>query len=87
MGRELGADDGVALVVPPGVGHGFLTLEPASEVFYQISVPFQPDASLGFRWDDPAVGIDWPAAPAVLSARDRSLPPLAEVAYAGDVDR
>lgn len=70
-----------AVVLPGGVAHGFLTLAAESEVFYQMSVPYRADASAGFRWDDPAVGIEWPAQPAVMSTRDREQPPLADVVY------
>ena len=73
--------------MPPGVAHGFLTLEPDSEVSYQISVPFRPDASAGFRWDDPQVGITWPMAPVVLSDRDRDLPLLVDAVPVDHADR
>ena len=53
-----------------------LTLEDATEVFYQISTPYQPDAARGLRWSDPAIGIRWPAAPAVMSERDAAYPLL-----------
>jgi dTDP-4-dehydrorhamnose 3,5-epimerase len=70
-----------ALYLPPGVAHGFLTLVPDSEVFYQMSVPHQQGAGSGFRWDDPDVGIDWPARPSVISERDRGLPVLADASF------
>jgi dTDP-4-dehydrorhamnose 3,5-epimerase len=73
------AGPGVAVVHPPGVAHGFITLEPDSELTYQMSVPHSPAASIGFRWDDPAVGVEWPLAPVVLSERDRSLPSLGQM--------
>lgn len=66
-----------ALLVPPGAAHGFLTLEDDTEVFYQMSEFHVPEAARGARWDDPAFGIPWPAAPAVISDRDRSYPDLA----------
>ena len=69
------------LVIPPGCAHGYLTLTSNAEVTYQMSVPFRAEAAMGFRWDDLAVGIAWPAAPQVMSARDRDLPALADAAY------
>jgi dTDP-4-dehydrorhamnose 3,5-epimerase len=63
-----------ALYVPRGFAHGFITLEDETQVEYVISTPYAPGASVGIRWDDPAVGIEWPLAPAVMSERDRSLP-------------
>ncbi len=62
------------LYIPEGVAHGFETLEDSSEVFYQISRPYEPQAARGVRWDDPAFGIHWPAPPQVISERDRSYP-------------
>lgn len=71
---ELSADNGRALLIPEGVAHGFLTLEPDTDVLYQISPMFEPGHEAGARWDDPAFGIDWPAAPEVISARDADYP-------------
>ena len=71
---ELGAATGSMLYVPEGVAHGFITLEPDSEVTYQIADPYVPASARGFRWDDPAFGIEWPAEPRVMSDRDQSHP-------------
>ncbi len=76
-GVELSGRNNLALYIPEGVGHGFLTLEPDSDVSYQISVPFWPDAGRGVRWDDPDIGITWPdVGPLTMSDRDRTLPTL-----------
>lgn len=64
------------LYVPEGCAHGFLTLEDATEVTYQMSVPFEPSAARGVRFDDPAFGIRWPAEVRVINQRDRSYPDL-----------
>jgi dTDP-4-dehydrorhamnose 3,5-epimerase len=74
---ELTADNRRALHVPPGVAHGFLTLVDGSEVSYQISQRYSPAHARGVRWDDPAFGIEWPAAPRVISERDRTYPDFA----------
>ena len=71
---ELSAETGRALLIPEGVAHGFLTLEPDSDVLYQIAPVYQPGREAGVRWDDPAFGIAWPAAPALISPRDASYP-------------
>ena len=63
-----------ALYVPRGFAHGFVTLEDDTQVEYVISTPYAPAASVGIRWNDPAVGIEWPIAPEVMSDRDRELP-------------
>jgi len=74
---ELSEDNRQALYIPEGYAHGFLTLEPGSEVVYQVSVPYAPDSAAGVRWDDPSLGIDWPSTPVTISERDRCLPVLA----------
>ncbi|ATE64038.1 dTDP-4-dehydrorhamnose 3,5-epimerase [Rhizorhabdus dicambivorans] len=71
---ELSADNGRALLIPEGVAHGFLTLEPDSDILYMIDRMFEPGRGRAVRWDDPAFAIDWPAAPDVLSPADAKLP-------------
>jgi len=71
---ELSAETARAFLIPEGVAHGFLTLEADTDVLYQISPAFQPGHEVGVRWDDPAFGIAWPAAPALISARDATYP-------------
>lgn len=73
-GMELTAANRAALYIPPGVAHGFLTLEDGCEVFYQIREPYQPGAGRGVRWDDPAFAVAWPAAPACIADRDAMYP-------------
>jgi dTDP-4-dehydrorhamnose 3,5-epimerase len=76
---ELTEDNGVGFYIPPGFAHGFQSLTDASEVLYVISAAYQPGASAGVRWDDPAIGIRWPAAPGrgrTISVRDRTWPDL-----------
>jgi dTDP-4-dehydrorhamnose 3,5-epimerase len=73
-GVELSDESGTGVFIPEGVAHGFLTLEKGSEVAYQISAPFHPEAFRGIRWDDPHLSIDWPAEPRRISERDANLP-------------
>ncbi|THD67167.1 dTDP-4-dehydrorhamnose 3,5-epimerase family protein [Phenylobacterium sp.] len=72
--EELSADNARALFIPEGVAHGFLTLEPDTDVLYQISPAFQPGHEAGVRWNDPAFAITWPAQPALISPRDAGYP-------------
>ena len=69
---ELTAENNLVLYVPAGLAHGFLTLQDRSVLEYHMSEFHHPDAARGARWDDPAFGIDWPSAPAVMSDRDRT---------------
>lgn len=62
------------LYIPEGFAHGFLTLEDNTEVFYQMSEFYAPDYARGFRWNDPAFGIEWPAPVQVISERDATYP-------------
>ena len=72
LGVELSSQTGLALYVPKGVFHGFITLADSSEVFYQMSTPYVPAAAMGYRWNDPAFGIVWPLEVTVIAPRDAS---------------
>jgi dTDP-4-dehydrorhamnose 3,5-epimerase len=74
LGTRLDADSRVAVLIPAGFAHGFVTLEDGSEVLYAMDAPHAPDAARGARWDDPALGIRWPVTPRIVSERDRSWP-------------
>ena len=78
FGTTLSAENRRALYIPEGCAHGFLTLEDATEVLYQISAFYAPDAARGVRWDDPVFGIAWPDDVTVISERDRTYPGFAE---------
>lgn len=77
IGFELAEEDDRLLYLAPGLAHGFLTLAPHSEVQYLMGAPYVPGAACGVMWNDPILGIDWPAAPAMISDRDRAYPLLA----------
>jgi dTDP-4-dehydrorhamnose 3,5-epimerase len=68
---ELTAENRWMLYIPHGFAHGFQTLEDETEVLYQMSEFFTPDATRGVRWNDPAFGIRWPVADPILLDRDR----------------
>ncbi len=77
---RLDPERGKQLWVPPGFAHGFCTLEPNTVVAYKVTRYHDPGADRVIRWDDPALGIEWPVREdrAVLSAKDRSAPTLEE---------
>ena len=63
------------LYLPGDCGHGFQTLVADTEVFYMVSTPYVPESGRGFRWNDPAFGIDWPdVEERVLIQRDQEYP-------------
>jgi dTDP-4-dehydrorhamnose 3,5-epimerase len=74
LGVVLTAENRRMLYVPKGFAHGFLTLENDTEVFYQISEFYMPESQRGFRWNDPAIAISWPAEVEFISDRDRNFP-------------
>lgn len=78
---ELSADNWRQLLVPKGFAHGFITLEPDTEVFYKITAAYSPAHDHGLAYDDPALNIAWPLPPGgpVLSDKDRLHPKLADL--------
>ncbi|NBC37678.1 dTDP-4-dehydrorhamnose 3,5-epimerase [Novosphingobium sp. FSY-8] len=78
----LSAKAGNQLWIPPGFAHGFCTLAPDCRVSYKVTAYYSPEHDKGMRWDDPAIGIAWPAVadPETLSAKDRVQPLLADIA-------
>jgi dTDP-4-dehydrorhamnose 3,5-epimerase len=85
FGRHVGVVVSAAawnqILVPIGFAHGYCTLEPDTVVVYKVTAPYAPERERGLRWDDPALGIDWPleAGRAILSERDRKWPLLADL--------
>jgi len=77
----LSADEWNQLLVPEGFAHGFLTLEPDTEVQYKVTRPYSADHDRSIRFDDPAIGIDWPVPleDMILSEKDRAAPFLSDV--------
>jgi dTDP-4-dehydrorhamnose 3,5-epimerase len=79
-GVVLSAEKWNQLYVPEGFAHGFVTLEDDTEVTYKVSAPYSPEHDRSIRFDDPAIGIDWPLdGEPVLSNKDAAAPLLADV--------
>ena len=75
LGIELNDSNRTAVYVPPLCAHGFQILREDTEVNYLVSGHYTPDAERGFRYDDPAFGIDWPLPAVGLSGKDESWEP------------
>lgn len=64
--------------VPEGFAHGYMTLADHTEVFYQVSEFYAPDAERGIRWNDPVFNIQWPVMETmIISEKDKSWPDYA----------
>lgn len=81
---ELSADNWRQLLVPIGFAHGFVTLEPDTQVLYKVTAFYSAPDDRGLAWDDPALGIDWPlpAGGPLLSDKDTRWPRLRDLADA-----
>jgi len=79
VGITLSAENFRQTYVPPGFAHGFCVTSAFAQVVYKCTDLYDPDEEIGIAWNDPALGIVWPVTNPLLSARDRSHRPLADV--------
>ena len=80
QGYELTAEDGQQLYIPVGFAHGFVTLEPDSEIVYKCSDYYAPETEGAILWNDPDIGIEWPTdTDPILSSKDAVAPLLSDL--------
>ena len=75
-GYELTEENGHQLYVPVGFAHGFVTLNPGSELVYKCTDYYAPQAEGSIRWDDPTIGIEWPFADKIILNERDAIAPL-----------
>jgi dTDP-4-dehydrorhamnose 3,5-epimerase len=80
FGVELSDANKLMLWIPPGFAHGFCALEEGSDLVYKCTTLYDQPNDRTILWNDPAIGIEWPLASPVLSAKDAAATPLAEAA-------
>ncbi len=72
---ELSEQNRRQIYIPYGFAHGFQTLSPDTEVLYEMTTPYKPEASRGFVWNDPVINVQWPeVATRIIGVRDSELP-------------
>jgi dTDP-4-dehydrorhamnose 3,5-epimerase len=77
VGETLSAENRRQLWIPEGFAHGFLALEDETEFLYKTTDFWDKDSERSLRWDDPAIGIDWPLRDVLLAPKDAAAPLLA----------
>jgi dTDP-4-dehydrorhamnose 3,5-epimerase len=77
-GLVLSADNKLQFYIPPGFAHGFAVLSETALFQYKCTGLYSPKDEMAIRWDDPAIGIEWPLKEPLLSERDAKALPLRE---------
>jgi len=78
VGRQLSEENRLALFIPAGFAHGFFVMSEHAEVQYKCSQYYVKESDRAIRWDDPAIGINWPGQPKqeLISEKDQKAPLL-----------
>lgn len=78
IGVELNDKNKFSIFIPAGFAHGFCCLEDNTVVQYKCSNYYNRESEMGILWSDPALGIQWPMKPDVVSEKDQAHPPLSK---------
>ncbi|TIT03052.1 dTDP-4-dehydrorhamnose 3,5-epimerase [Mesorhizobium sp.] len=70
---DISAEKGNQILVPKGFAHGFVTLVPDTEVLYKVTDTYSPEHDRSIRFDDPAIGIEWPSISGGFQLSDKDL--------------
>ena len=81
FGVRLSDQNHLQLYIPPGFAHGFCVLSETADLLYKCTDFYDPDDDFGILWNDPQIGIQWPALEPILSPKDSALPRLSQVAH------
>ncbi|MEJ5260249.1 MAG: dTDP-4-dehydrorhamnose 3,5-epimerase [Anaerohalosphaeraceae bacterium] len=76
---ELSSDNHLQMYIPPGFAHGFCVLSETALFSYKCTDFYRPDCEGGVCWNDPEIGIAWPIAEPILSAKDSRYGPLRQI--------
>jgi dTDP-4-dehydrorhamnose 3,5-epimerase len=79
FGTELSAENQRLLYIPAGFAHGYQTLTDDAKLIYLVSEFYAPDAEGGLRFDDPAIGINWPLEISAVSEKDSGWPLITDI--------
>ncbi len=79
VGEYLSAENRRQLYVPVGFAHGFVVTSDEALFAYKCTEYYHPESERTVQWDDPAIGVEWPIATPVVSAKDRAGSPLGRV--------
>ena len=70
VGFELSGENHLQVYVPPGFAHGFCVLSESADFLYKCTNFYAPEHEHGILWNDPAIGIEWPASNFLISKKD-----------------
>ncbi len=79
VGVAISAENKQQVYVPPGFAHGFCVVSEMADVVYKCTSLYKPADDRGILWNDPAIGVEWPIANPIVSAKDRRAGLLADM--------